>query len=398
MGGGADHLFERHAGVAEQRVALGGVVEQRGGGFDAGEDRGAVEQFAEAHRQHADRDGFGAGEVEFGAGAGGEVEGAEGDGVGVALPEEVDVAHGDFDRFAGVDFLGDFEQDAVAQIAGVVEPDHHDRGFLGARKMFKNAFAAEAAHGVFADRVGNVGLARTAQRDGGERVDVAGGESGDARFVVAFGDQRGQIGVHGPGHGFFAGGTEFSAGHVDDVGRVGEIFPTGFVEQIAGDGFDAGVVEFALEFLFGEARNPDDFAFDPCFVHAAAGELGEGRAHLAADAQEDDVAVEFFHEGDEFGGGAGQEFFELLLRFDVSRQQAVRRRFRTHGCLLNGGAWGANSEWEVYHETMNSKCSSAEAKTSSDGGKPAVGRRCAAEFGWFAARGWSTMSCGGGQA
>ena len=191
----------------------------------------------------ADAEDGGAGEVDDPGGALGFGEAEEGEGVGIALPDGVEVAHGDVHWLAIPDLACDVHHDAVAEVAGVVEADEGDRGAAGLAEVFEDALAAEAAHGVLALGIEGVFFAAAAALDGDKAIDVAGGKGGDAAAVVALADEAGEPGVHGPGHGFLAGGAEFHACHVDDIGRMREVGDGVGREEVGGDDLDAMLLE-----------------------------------------------------------------------------------------------------------------------------------------------------------
>ena len=136
-------------------------------------------------------------------------EGLEGHGVGVALPDDVDGAHREVDGLAGENLPGEIDEDAVAQLAGVVEADDGDARAAGAAEVVVEALAADAAGGVFADGHERIGFDGAAVRDGRERIDVAGGKGGDAAAGEALADHGGHPAVDGPGVAGPAGGAEF---------------------------------------------------------------------------------------------------------------------------------------------------------------------------------------------
>src|SRR5262249_59203448 len=94
-------LAERHARIAEQARRLGGIDEPSLGGFDAGEDRRFTQALPKGLRQGADADRLRPADVERARGHGAMAERAQHHGVGVALPDHVDVAGGEIDRRPG---------------------------------------------------------------------------------------------------------------------------------------------------------------------------------------------------------------------------------------------------------------------------------------------------------
>ena len=244
MGDPFGEFFVADEGDAEFDGAAAGIAEEGVGGFLAGDLDGFAEEFAEGMGDFADAEGGGAGEVDDPGGAVGFGEAEEGEGVGIALPDGVEIAHGDVHGLAVPDLACDVHHDTVAEVAGVVETDEGDGGAVGLAEVFEDALAAEAAHGVFALGIEGVLLAAAAALHGDEAIDVAGGKGGDAAAVVALAHEAGEPGVHGPGHGFLAGGAEFHAGHVDDVGGMREVGDGVGREEVGGDDFDVMLLEF----------------------------------------------------------------------------------------------------------------------------------------------------------
>ena len=108
----------------------------------------STELFANA----ADGEGFGAGDVDDERRRGGVGQRLERHGVGVALPDDVDRAHRQVDRFAGQNLPGQIDEHAVAQLAGVVQPHDRQPRAGSAAEVVVEPFAADAAGGIFADR------------------------------------------------------------------------------------------------------------------------------------------------------------------------------------------------------------------------------------------------------
>ena len=75
---------------------------------------------------------------------------AQRDRVGVALPDDVDMAHGEVDRLAVAHLAADVVQHAVAHVDGVVQAEQAaGRAVLG-REILEHALAADAGLGVVA--------------------------------------------------------------------------------------------------------------------------------------------------------------------------------------------------------------------------------------------------------
>ena len=78
-------------------------------------------------------------------------EGEESLGVGVALPDTVEVGGGEVDGFSCGDGGGEIMEDAVAEIDGVVEAEEAGGGVVFSAVELEDPFASEARPGVFAD-------------------------------------------------------------------------------------------------------------------------------------------------------------------------------------------------------------------------------------------------------
>jgi len=171
-------------------------------------------------------------------------QGFERDGGSVGLPDGVEITHGKSYGFAGMDALGNVDEDAVTKFGGVVEPKNAGFYARDAAEVFEDAFAAETTHGVFADGIERIGFFRATLSDGSESVDISGGECGDAAFGESLTDETGKKTVHRPSERFLAGGAEFHSGHVDDVACFGKTRERGRIEQIARDRLDVPGLKF----------------------------------------------------------------------------------------------------------------------------------------------------------
>ncbi len=118
----------------------------------------------------------------------------------VALPDGVEIAHRHVDRLAGQDLLGHVDQHAVAHLVGVVQPDQGHGDAQRLAEIGEDPLAAQAAHGVVADRAAADRSRPSRRRSTGTmRVDVAGRVGHDPAAAELLADHAGQIGVHGPG-------------------------------------------------------------------------------------------------------------------------------------------------------------------------------------------------------
>src|SRR5690606_7448444 len=85
-------------------------------------------------------------------------EGTDRHGVGVPLPDDVDVSHVQVDRLAGVHLATQVYEHAVTEFAGIVEPQNRGGCLLPAAEVSENPLPPQGAHRVLADRSGGVGL------------------------------------------------------------------------------------------------------------------------------------------------------------------------------------------------------------------------------------------------
>src|SRR5260221_6173282 len=101
VGGPIDEPAERYARITEQARGLGGIDEPSLGGFDAGEDRRFAQALPKGLRQGADAHRLRPADVERARRYGAMTERAQHHGIGVALPNQVDVAGGEIDPRSG---------------------------------------------------------------------------------------------------------------------------------------------------------------------------------------------------------------------------------------------------------------------------------------------------------
>ena len=176
-----------------------------------------------------------------------------------------------------------------------------------AAEVLEHPLAAEAAHGVLADGVERVGLDASRRASTGvEAVDVAGGEGDDpaARGNAGRPCRAGSVFI-AQVSGFLPGRAELHAGHVDDVGRVGQLVELRRVEQVAADRLDAVLLRAVAAARGIEKRDDaDDAPADAGRVDCALRHARQRRPHLAADAEDDDVAVEPAHRLDDAAASA----------------------------------------------------------------------------------------------
>src|SRR5215831_3101546 len=133
--GPIDERAERHARITEEPRRLGGIDEPSLGGFDAGEDRRFAQALSEGLRQGADAHRLRSADVERARRHRAMAEGAQHHVIGVALPDDVDVAGGEIDRLARAYAGGDVVQHTVAHVDRVIEADDAAGRSARARKI-----------------------------------------------------------------------------------------------------------------------------------------------------------------------------------------------------------------------------------------------------------------------
>ena len=121
-----------------------------------------------------------------------------------------------------------------------------------------------------------------------EWIDVAGRKGDDPRLRENLGHMCRHQDVHCPGEVVGPALAKLPPGHEHDVADARQFGDCGAVEQVATQGLDAPRFELVLHIGLAEAGDAD---------HALAGsrplgEPGERRPHLAADAEDEDVAID----------------------------------------------------------------------------------------------------------
>ena len=168
---------------------------------------------------------------------------------------------------------------------------------------------------------------------GDQGVDVAGREDDDPRGRVAPGHVAGHDRVQGPGEVGPIRGAELHPGEEEDVREIGQPLDLRRIEQVAGDRLDRRRLRGPRRRLGEEKRETAATRRGrPAASVARADEARQRRAHLAARAEDDDVAVEARQERDVGGARPREQLFELLLVTDDRGQVAGDRGRRSaHG-------------------------------------------------------------------
>jgi hypothetical protein len=245
------------------------------------------------------------------------------------LPDDVETAHRQIDRVALEDFVCQVHQHAVAQFAGVKEPDVRERDVPRAAEIFKHALASQAAHGVLPDRLRRIRFTRAATCPGCKSINGPGRKRNDPTRPIFLAHDTGQVGVHRPGARRIFRGTEFQSGQINDVGGLRQLRHRGFVQQIAAECFDAVGLQLGLFLRIGKTRNTDDATADPGQIGSAPGHAREGRSDFPGDPEQDDVTAQAAHDFHERWSRVAQQLLECFDRLNRIRHcmyQTVSRR------------------------------------------------------------------------
>jgi hypothetical protein len=131
-----------------QRLRTARVAEEGVGCFGVGEGRRSPQQEPQLERQRSHRQSLRPRDIEDERRSGGRGEGGEGHRVRITLPDAVHVAHPEVDRLVGEDAAREVNQDAVAQVDGVVQADDGDTGPPARGRILEDALASHARCGV----------------------------------------------------------------------------------------------------------------------------------------------------------------------------------------------------------------------------------------------------------
>src|SRR5690606_9030105 len=128
--------------------------------------------------------------------------------------------------------------------------------------------------------------------------------------------------VHRPGQRLVAARAELSAGHEDHVLRLRQGLHLLRVEQVGRDRLDTPAFKLSTERGFAEPGNADH----PLLRRGAAGKARQRRSHLAADAEDQDVAIYRGEVVYQCLGRFGQEIVEMIDVLEAGRQASSRSR------------------------------------------------------------------------
>ena len=180
--------------------------------------------------------------------------------------------------------------------------------------MFEDPLPAQATHGVFAARAQGVRFHRAGAFDRHQPIDVARGKSDDSAAAELLADQGRQIDVHGPGASLVSLRAEFYAGHEDHVGNIGKAVDKLPLEQVALNGLDLVRLQGGAALGLRKAAHAQDPPRHARRLGGALRHAGQGGAHLAGHAQDEQVALDSPHRPH---GGRRRPAQEFLQRFGV---------------------------------------------------------------------------------
>src|SRR5688572_7992548 len=114
------------------------------------------------------------------------------------------------------------------------------------------------------------------------------------------------------------------------LGASGSLSSCCWSSRSAPDRLDSPAVQARFQIVVsGEASDADDLSAGSGFIAGALGHAGEGRAHLAADAEHDDVAADAPHHLDQARCWLTQKFFDVLDAFDAVDCHVCGQCYRT---------------------------------------------------------------------
>ena len=230
-----DELAGSHLGAAEELQAACRVAEQRCRLRGAGEAGLAPEQLRKPVCHLPDLQELRTGHIEREHLGAGMSEAAEHHLVRVALPDHVDVSGGERDRLPGGDAGCDVGEHPVAQVDGVVETDHAERGAPGPGRELEHPLPSETGLRIFPDGSGRRRLGGTAALRGDEGVDVARRQRRHPGAAVAARHPAWQRGVDLPRPRLIVPGPELRADQVDHLGGVRQRGQVVLLDQVEGE-------------------------------------------------------------------------------------------------------------------------------------------------------------------
>ncbi len=209
--------------------------------------------------------------------------------VGVALPDDVDVAHGDVDRLAALHLRGDVEEDAVAHVDRVVEADDAARRAVLAPRSTRTC---ARGRGTTARIRRPAPAASTRSRRRGRPAPGRRRCRSRRRRCATRGSARRRAPARARSSPRSAPALPLApnlwpAAKIT-FGASGSAAIGGAVEQVAGDRLDAVRRELVAHRAVAEAGDADDAPRR----RGALGQARQRRPHLAGDAEDQEVAFD----------------------------------------------------------------------------------------------------------
>ena len=202
--------------------------------------------------------------------------------IGVALPDAVEMPHGQIDDVAVINFLGDVVQYAVPEINGVVQPDQGHRRAVAAGLVFEEPFARKTGTGVFAEWFGRGRLGGTAAIHGHQRIHAAGRERDKFGVSISLRGIRWHQCVHCPCESGIVFGAEFLANEINDIFTVRQFRPNGCLREIRSVRLHAVILQPLPGGIIGIAADGDNLQRVSGQIRRVLGQHGQCGAHLAA--------------------------------------------------------------------------------------------------------------------
>src|SRR4051794_10423199 len=112
-------------------------------------------------------------------------ESLDGNTAGIALPDDIHVAHREWNGLATPDAHPDIGEHAISQIDRVVEPNDGDRRAITLGVELEHAFTAKRRDRVLSHRADLIALPCAPVRNRRERINIAGGEGDDTCGAIS---------------------------------------------------------------------------------------------------------------------------------------------------------------------------------------------------------------------
>ena len=232
--------------------------------------------------------------------------------------------HGEGDRLPIEHSLGHIMKHAISHIDGIGKPEQPAWCVMFFRKILEDPLPSDAGVCILALRRRQDILGRTLMANIHERIDASSGESNDATGREMTGDQCRDMAVHRPCQRFIPARAELHARHEDHILCYLQLPHGRFVEQVAGNGFNACILKVLTNRFVRKAGHADYFAIR---VHPLR-HPRQRRSHLAADTEDRDCPGSFGKIFCQPGNRPGHEVLKLCHIFKSLRHNC-------HGFVSN---------------------------------------------------------------